>query len=51
MAKLPPLHFRVPGEWEDELEAVAAANGRTVSEWIRELIRRELDNATEAGES
>jgi len=44
------LRVRIPDAWRAEVELAAMADERTVSGWVRKLIRRELDTADYAGD-
>ncbi len=43
MAKTERLQLRVSAEMKEQLEKLAAADGRTVTNYIEQLVRREIE--------
>ena len=47
MAKTERLQLRVSAEMKEQLEKLAAADGRTVTNYIEQLVRREIEQHKE----
>lgn len=48
MAKTERLQLRVSAEMKEQLEKLAAADGRSVTNYIEQLVRREIEQHTPA---